>query len=896
MSEPTYIIQEPSFRNQQITIINNSSGSTPGYFQSPKDSGCNYFVNALDSFGDNIYVGGYFGSPENSIMGININNNIHFPLAKGLEHGVNAVYYDTFSNRLYAGGSFTTDGYGTLMYNISYFNFSLDNWIQMGLNNGQMPGLDNQVFAITSLGTNEYIGGIFGKDNNGIRLNYITRYNAINDTFNPLISVPYGVNNTVYAIAYDGVQYYYVGGNFQNAGGQQANSIARYDTINNTWEPLFDTITNRNGVEGVVYTILYDSVNSRVYVGGSFFKVSGNNFYNIAYWDITTSRWFGIGTFSPSGVENGTNGSVFTIIKDNANNLFIGGKFDYTDYNRNIGIRMFRILRNTQSISNFYNLAKWDGSNWGFIGTSNTQNGTNDAVHSLFYDINSNRLYVGGDFTRVDYSLSGSTLANYIAYWDFNTWNLVGNNGTNSSVNAITGDNNNIFIGGKFTLVDYTGTSGTSANNIVIWNQNLSQWQFLSEGAGDDNGLNGNVNCLYYENDILYIGGLFTIAHLNTAIQPITKGFYYNSVKWNVSLETWDYIGVNQEINGVNGQVFSIFYDNPTNHTYIAGTFNLAGYDGVNGFNRVNNITYFDGGAKWSQLEYNRYQVGLDNYVFALTVIGNDIYVGGRFRHTGVDFSKSYNICNNIARWNTINEAWYPLICDSSIVGEIGLSEEVWALATNGILLFVGGNFTYNGGITESSQGSIQLNYIAIWDPTSETWTQIISLIDIGLDASVLGLNCRFPYKTLYISGNFQKTNGGAVDLGHIAMFDLNNIGTTNGFQQIVGPGPNYNYGTNARTNTILDVYPRVYFGGEFYNVYAGDIPMNYLGYYLYIYISPEVTLTIEDLNFRQFLDTQTGIISQTYTLTNRFKSVILINYQEDSLTPLKYWLIMYRS
>ena len=69
-------------------------------------------------------------------------------------------------------------------------------------------------------------------------------------------------------------------------------------------------------------------------------------------------------------------------------------------------------------------------------------------------------------------------------------------------------------------------------------------------------------------------------------------------------------------------------------------------------------------------------------------------------------------------------------------------------------------------------------------------------------------------------------------------MFDLNNIGTTNGFQQIVGPGPNYNYGTNARTNTILDVYPRVYLGGEFDNVYAGDIPMNYLGYYLYIYCS----------------------------------------------------------
>ena len=70
---------------------------------------------------------------------------------------------------------------------------------------------------------------------------------------------------------------------------------------------------------------------------------------------------------------------------------------------------------------------------------------------------------------------------------------------------------------------------------------------------------------------------------------------------------------------------------------------------------------------------------------------------------------------------------------------------------------------------------------------------------------------------------------------------------------------------------------------------------MNYLGYYLYIYISPEVILNISDPP-RQFLDTQTGIISSTYTLTNRFKSVILINCQEENISPLTYWLIMYRS
>ena len=73
---------------------------------------------------------------------------------------------------------------------------------------------------------------------------------------------------------------------------------------------------------------------------------------------------------------------------------------------------------------------------------------------------------------------------------------------------------------------------------------------------------------------------------------------------------------------------------------------------------------------------------------------------------------------------------------------------------------------------------------------------------------------------------------------------------------------------------------------------------MNYLGYYLYIYISNEVVLYISDPGTppRQFLDTQTGIISPTYTLTNRFKSVILINCEEENILPSKYWLIMYRS
>jgi len=124
----------------------------------------------------------------------------------------------------------------------------------------------------------------------------------------------------------------------------------------------------------------------------------------------------------------------------------------------------------------------------------------------------------------------------------------------------------------------------------------------------------------------------------------------------------------------------------------------------------------------------------------------------------------------------------------------------------------------------------------------------------------------------------------------------LNNVGTQQGFQQIIDSYNNI--GTNNIANTILDVYPRVYFGGEFTNAYPEnivEIQMFYLGYYLYTYISPEVVLYISETD-RQFLDTQTGIISSSYTLSNRFKSVILINCEENEILPLKYWLIMYRS
>jgi hypothetical protein len=318
----------------------------------------------------------------------------------------------------------------------------------------------------------------------------------------------------------------------------------------------------------------------------------------------------------------------------------------------------------------------------------------------------------------------------------------------------------------------------------------------------------------------------------------------------------------------------------------MGGNFNLIGYDGINGEQNANNIGYFDG-SKWFNLRY-KHGPGLDNIVYALVSIGLDLYVGGAFTASNLtNVYGSYTQLNYIAKWSTVNEAWYPLIYDNSGIGEIGLNQPVRALATNGSLLYVGGDFT------ATNNGSLTLNYIGVWDPIINIWTQIITLpsSDIGLDNSVYGLSCRSPYTNLFVGGVFTQTSGGSIQLNRISKVDLTNF--SSGFQQILDSFGNY--GTNNTVNTILDKYPYTYFGGEFTSTGgASSVSMSYLGYYLYIYVSSPVVLDTTGTGYN-FLDTQTGAITTTFTLTNRFKSVILINYQNLN-PPNQYWLIMYRS
>jgi hypothetical protein len=96
-------------------------------------------------------------------------------------------------------------------------------------------------------------------------------------------------------------------------------------------------------------------------------------------------------------------------------------------------------------------IAKWNGTSWSNLGT-----GINSSVFSL--KVYNNNLIIGGTF-----SIAGGTNSNSIAKWNGSSWSPLGS-GLNSIVYALTIFNNDLIAGGMFTTA-----GGIPANRIAKW-------------------------------------------------------------------------------------------------------------------------------------------------------------------------------------------------------------------------------------------------------------------------------------------------------------------------------------------------------------------------------------------------------------------------------------------
>ena len=232
---------------------------------------------------------------------------------------------------------------------------------------------------------------------------------------------------------------------------------------------------------------------------------------------------------------------------------------------------------------------------------------------------------------------------------------------------------------------------------------------------------------------------------------------------------------------------------------YVGGDFDQTG-DGT--LTNLGSIARYDTTAgTWNALPNQ----GLDGYVYALAVVGSDLYVGGFFDQTG---DGSLTSLGSIARYDTTSGTWNAL-------PNQGLNNTVLSLAMSGSDLYVGGYFDQTGDGTLTN-----LDCIARFDTTVGAWN---ALPNQGLAGGSLPMPSVRALAVvgsgLYAGGNFTRTGDGTLtNLGRIARYD-----TTAGAWNALP-----DQGLNNDVLALAVVGSDLYVGGYF--VRTGDGTLTSLG------------------------------------------------------------------
>ena len=252
----------------------------------------------------------------------------------------------------------------------------------------------------------------------------------------------------------------------------------------NNWEAV------GGGMNGTVLDLVSDTVNNKLYAGGSF-TFSGSEFTPyISVWDGT--KWAGLGT--------GMNGPVHALCMYKGN-LYAGGRFT------------------TAGGVNAKNIAKWNGTSWEALGS-----GVDSTVYCL--KTFANELYIGGVFKK-----SGTTQTGYLVKCNDSTIQKVGTTTTSGLISQYSSANwqgvydlqvfkNNLYLVGFFDSLNHVRCypllkyDGFNYSNIIT-------------------GWNGIFSAGVYKNNIYFAPEGLVQAYDGSSFQPI----YFQYESFN---EMWD--------------------------------------------------------------------------------------------------------------------------------------------------------------------------------------------------------------------------------------------------------------------------------------------------------------------------------------------------------------------
>jgi hypothetical protein len=483
-------------------------------------TGLNSDVRALAWDGTTLYAGGSFSDMGNSpglnlqyVAGWNQTTSTWSALNGGVTTGTR-VYSLLYTSALYVGGTFTQVGGSVSASNVARYDPSTTTWTALGTGtngivrslvydgatvvagggfnipysrvarwdgsawSGYNTGLVDDVYALGYSGdVGLFAGGKIPNINGGTDpINNITWWDSGTGEWVSLTSggISGVLQGIIYALAWDESGNLYVGGDFGDAGAAGTSSLVRYTAASKTWS------TVGGAAEGTVRALLWDDTNDCLYVGGFFQNVNGGTqmVNHVAKYTPATDTWEALGY--------GLGNIVYALAIDSGGTLYAGGNFTTICGNQNC----------TSGNIGANRIAKFNGGSWSVLG-----GGLNSSVRALAVD-GSDRLYVAGQFTRVD--VGGLDIyVNGIARWSGAAWQDIGSlSGSNAWGNALARDGNTIYVGGLFGHAN--GVSGT--NGIASFDTTTDTWSAL--GYGVDTGVYSlSIDLVHHR---LYVGGMMS--------------------------------------------------------------------------------------------------------------------------------------------------------------------------------------------------------------------------------------------------------------------------------------------------------------------------------------------------------------------------------------------------
>ena len=271
------------------------------------------------------------------------------------------------------------------------------------------------------------------------------------------------------------------------------------------------------GVYGNAVRCIYaDTTNNALIVGGNFSQAGGISAISIAKWNGISWSLMGAGNpFSSYPVVSITkyNGEIYAgcfSVGNGAIKKWDGSTWDNVGSGVYAVVWAMKVFDNELYISGGIDtvggmpckgIAKWNGSNWTCIGMPSniTTSVTVDAICEY-----NGELYFGGQFYSTEYP--NDTIENIIRY-DGNSWKSVGGglHGNMDAVACIVNYKNELYVAGSFTKAH-----GNVGNYIQKWNG--ISWSEVGGGVMGINGGNGQISDLKVFHDELYAVGVFSFA------------------------------------------------------------------------------------------------------------------------------------------------------------------------------------------------------------------------------------------------------------------------------------------------------------------------------------------------------------------------------------------------